>query len=513
MMTKFIQISLVLLSGVLLGLSWPEITEHTWLIFFAFIPIYYLIDTVKWIHWRKLFLMSFVSFFMWHILAVYWMIYSTIIGAVTAWLVNSFIMAGIIIISAFSASRLRKIPIEIILAFFWLSFEIMHLAWSLSWPWMNLGNVFANKIEWIQWYEFVGIYGGSFWIILVNGLFYRILKAIFIQNFKLAMVLTLFTFTLIFLPILLSHYQLTKDREALPTIQMTVSQPNIDTYKEKFDKFSPLRQSQIIINQLDSTNTSDLIILPETAIPKNFNSNKRPYPESIQSLLNWSKQKNKTIIGGFNTKDSADSYNSALQIEEGEILGGRNKIKLLPFGEKMPFEWIYKVFQEQIAKDGGNSFGYGRDTKARVFQLNKPHNPILGVLICFESVFPDINCEMVRNGAQSLIIITNDDWWNDSPGHRQHFAYARLRAIENRRSVVRSANTGISGFIDEYGRIIKQTMYKKEALLSQSIPLNHKITLFSKYEREFRWLYVIISILILGLSMVHWLVSLSKKTK
>lgn len=497
-MTRLLQIVLAILSGLMLGLSWPEITQHTWLIFFAFIPIYYLMDSIKVRNWRHLFLLSFIGFFIWHLIAVYWMIYSTVIGSITAWLVNSFLMAGIVCFSLFSASRLKKIPLEIIIAFYWLCFEIMHLFWSLSWPWMNLGNVFANQIEWIQWYEFIGVYGGSFWILVVNGILYRTLKALSTRQLWPSLTFSFFSLVLIFFPILLSHNLMKEDNTISSSeIELSVIQPNIDTYQEKFGAYSPLKQSQILIHQLDSEiEKNHIIILPETAIPLNFNINKRPYSESIQNLLNWSKENHKTIIGGFNTKDSL-SYNSALLIEEGEIIQERHKIKLLPFGEKMPFDWIYKVFQDQIAKDGGNSSSYGTDQEARVFKLGKLSSTTTGVLICFESVFPDINAEMVRNGAESLIMITNDDWWNDSPGYRQHFAYARLRAIENRRFIARSANTGISGFIDDYGRIIKQSKYKEQVILSQKIKQNKILSLFSKNERIFRWFYLFGSFIII----------------
>jgi len=504
MKAKLVQTILAVFSGLLLGWSWPEITGHTWMVFIAFIPLFYFIDKINTSQWRRLFLFSFISFFIWHLLSVHWMLHSTIIGSITAWLVNSFLMAGIICLSAFSASRIKKTPIEIILALYWISFEIMHLFWSLSWPWMSLGNVFANKIEWIQWYEYTGVYGGSIWIIIINGLLYRVLKTVQSQQVKSVAKSIIIAAAMLFIPILLSYSILKPPLASSPGLEISILQPNIDTYLEKFDKYSPEEQSRMIIDQLNAGKTNQLLLLPETVIPQYFNATKRPYPESIQHLLNWSKQHHKDIIGGFNTKDSMYSYNSALMIEEGSILQHRNKIKLLPFGEKMPFAWIYHVFKDQISRDGGNLFEYGMDNEAQVFQLDKFDTAKLGVLICFESVFPDLNCEMVQKGAQCLLFITNDDWWKDSAGHRQHFAYARLRAIENRRYIVRSANTGISGFIDDYGRVIEQTKYKEQTMISQSIPLNKELTFFSKYERLFRYLYTLMAFILFGLSLLHF---------
>lgn len=492
-MSKFVQILLAILSGLLLGFSWPEITEQTWMIFFAFVPLYFLLDQTKNENWRSLFLYSFLSFIIWHLLSVYWMVYSTVIGSVSAWLINGFLMSSIISLSLFAKSKLKRIPIEIILSFFWLSFEIMHLFWALSWPWMNLGNVFANKPEWIQWYEYTGIYGGGVWIIITNGLIYRLLKSLInLQYYKASIAFTS-TLLLISLPLLLSYHLTNQIIPSTQSIEISVLQPNIDTYTEKFNALTPLAQTKKIIRQLNNQNTAQLIVLPETAIPENFDIRENPYPKSISQLINWTKDNHKQIIGGFYCKDSLN-YNSALFLEEGEIISARHKQKLLPFGESMPFDWFYKVFQDQIEKDGGNTIGFGRDREARVFEL-EPSSQI-GTLICFESAFPDITSEMVKKGAQILLVITNDDWWHDTPGYRQHFAYSRLRAIENRRYIARSANTGISGFINDKGEILQSSTYKETAILSQKCQLFSKITFFSQHEAKIRYFILSMSFLI-----------------
>lgn len=498
-MSKFVQILLAILSGLLLGFSWPEITEQTWLIFFAFVPLYFLMDSTKKENWRSLFLYSFLSFIIWHLLSVYWMVYSTVIGSISAWVINGFLMSSIISLSLFAKSKLKRIPIEIILSFFWLSFEIMHLFWGLSWPWMNLGNVFANKTEWIQWYEYTGIYGGGFWILITNGLIYRLLKFLFNLQYSKASIA--FTSTLVFisLPLLLSYHLLNQKHPSQQSIEISVLQPNIDTYTEKFNGLTPLEQTEKIIRQLNNQNTTQLIVLPETAIPENFDLRDKKYHESIAQLLKWSEENHKQIIGGFYSKDSLN-YNSALFLEEGEIISARHKQKLLPFGESMPFDWFYKVFQDQIEKDGGNTIGFGRDREARVFGLEPLAQ--IGTLICFESAFPDITSEMVRKGAQILLVITNDDWWRDTPGHRQHFAYSRLRAIENRRFIARSANTGISGFIDDRGRVLQSSNYKTEAILTEECQLNSSITFFSKYESAYRYIITIISLTLILMSLL-----------
>ncbi len=493
-MSRAVQILLAIFSGLLLGFSWPEISDQTWLVFFAFVPIYYLLDNTKKENWRSLFLLSFLSFIIWHLISVYWMVYSTVIGSASAWLVNATLMATVVSLSLFIKTKAKKIPIEVILSLFWLSFEIMHLFWSLSWPWMDLGNVFANKTEWIQWYEYSGIYGGGFWVLLVNGIIYRTLKLIFQTNYLRAGFTFSGTLLLIFTPIIFSNYLFTRETPSTESIEISVLQPNIDTYTEKFNGLTPLEQSNKIIEQLNSKHTAKLIILPETAIPENFDIRDSIYPKSINQLLKWTEEHNKQIIGGFYSKDSLN-YNSALLIEEGKIISVRHKQKLLPFGESMPFDWFYKVFEKQIARDGGNTSGFGRDSEVRVFDL-RPSTKF-GALICFESAFPDITSKMLRNGAQILLVITNDDWWKDTPGYKQHFAYSRIRAIETRRFIARSANTGISGFINEKGQVLQSSNYKSEALLSSKCYLHSQITLFSQNENKYRFVILSFSFLLL----------------
>jgi apolipoprotein N-acyltransferase len=135
--------------------------------------------------------------------------------------------------------------------------------------------------------------------------------------------------------------------------------------------------------------------------------------------------------------------------------------------------------------------------------MNDNQNTKIGTLICFESVFPDLVAEMTANGAEFLIIITNDDWWRDTAGHRQHFAFARLHAIENRRPIARAANTGISGFIDAWGRVSHQTEYKEKTVITASLISPKYTTFFSLYEK---WIRIIILI-------IAGIVSIKSRTK
>ncbi|MCK5776023.1 MAG: apolipoprotein N-acyltransferase [Bacteroidales bacterium] len=493
-----------LISAALLSLSWPEIGGITILVFFAFIPLLYMAQTIKGDNWQSFFIYAFASFFIWHIISNYWMLYSTIIGSLTAWLVNSSLMAAVITLAFSTKPKNKYIPFEIILALYWLALEVLHLNWELAWPWMNLGNVFANHPNWIQWYEYTGTYGGTFWIIIINGLIYRVIKSIQSKNSKQFYFKSGVLLFVIFAPLLLS-YTLTKNKlHSKRGLKTAIIQTNFNTYTQKFDGLTALEQSESILAQINELQDSvDLIILPEAAIPVNIDENAKIYPKSINHILTIS-EKNKTpILASYYSHDSIHNYNTAALFLNGNISQIRHKSKLVPFAETLPFEFISKYLRTFITNEGGIGFSYGRDTVARVFRLNNTTKTKLGTLICFESIFTDITSEMVRNGAQIFIIISNDDWWENTAGHRQHFAYARLHAISNRRSIARAANTGISGYIDAYGRILKKSKYREKTILIEQISTYNYISVYSRYEPQIRWGILLISMLIFLLGMVN----------
>jgi len=496
------KIGLSLLSGLLLSLAWPEVGNWTAIIFIAFIPLFVIASSLQRKEWRVLFLYSFLGFLSWHIISDYWMLYSTIIGSITAWVINSFLMAGVFSLAFYSHKKIKYPSFEIILGFYWLSFEIMHLFWDLSWPWMNLGNAFANRITWIQWYEYFGVYGGNFWIILINGFIFRIIMAIKGKQNKSILKISALTFLFLVGPVLFSVYLLNKELPINKELRISLVQSNFDTYTEKFSGLNPLEQSESMLGQINRiTENIDLCVLPETAIPENIYEETNQYPKSIQLLLDKSNISLYAILGSYYSFDSSYSYNTSALIQNGKIKQTRHKSKLVPFAESMPFEFISKGLKSIIQKEGGTGSTFGRDEFARVFSLDDHQKTKIGTLICFESVFPDLVAKMTANGAEFLIIITNDDWWRDTAGHRQHFAFARLHAIENRRPIARAANTGISGFIDAWGRVLHQTEYREETVITASLMSPNYTTFFTHYEKWIRNIIIIIAGIVFVKSM------------
>jgi apolipoprotein N-acyltransferase len=473
------------LSGVLLALAWPNIGNQAWLIFIALVPILLTINECD--SWRNSYLNAFLSFFIWHIFAVGWMYHSTAIGSISAWVINSALMALVVTSAFYSSKKIKQLPFEIFLIFFWLSFEILHLFWDLKWPWMNLGHAFANHTKWVQWYEYLGTYGGTGWVLLTNALVFR--TFINLKNTKV-LVRNITVFTILMAgPIAFSYSLLNRNTAEKSFLDVVVLQPNIDTYKEKFDALSPQMQGNKMINMLAEIDSNALVILPETAIPVKYSSQHK-YPAALKTLADFSVRKKLNIIGGFYYQKDSVLFNTAFWLNYGHIRALRNKIKLLPYAEIIPFGFASVKWEEIVSDKGGATKSLGKDRDITNFQISDSLE--IGVLICFESIFTDIVAESCKNGADALFIITNDDWWHNSPGHRQHFNYARLKAIENRKWIVRSANTGISGVIDHFGEVIAATNYRESKVLISSFEVKNEISFFSKNEQHIR--YAIMSI-------------------
>ena len=170
-------------------------------------------------------------------------------------------------------------------------------------------------------------------------------------------------------------------------------------------------------------------------------------------------------------------YNSAIYFNDKTYY--YHKSKLVVGVEKMPYRNILEPILGQVLLDfGGLSLTRGFQNRRNVF---KTSNYNISPIICYESIYGEYLTDYVKNGGKVLAIITNDAWWDYTEGHRQHFSYARLRAIETRKNIIRSANTGISGIIDSKGDEIIKTEYNKETILSGNYKENNIITFYVKY--------------------------------
>ena len=472
--------------------------------------------------------------FIWNVGTTWWIWNSTAAGAIGAIIANSFLMTiplwGYHIIKARFGNAVGLLSFIA----FWLTFEYIHLNWQLSWPWLTLGNVFAVHPNWVQWYEFTGTSGGSLWILVINGLVFILLNSVLkvAANGPQAVDASLHKRRKIILaivailPLIVSYCLLWRqtNRTSLSkatTTNVVIVQPNIDPYNEKFiaGNTDAIIQKMITLSESRVDSNTRLVIWPETALPVAVWQDKvlenlyyQPIAQfanshpgitlltGIETYKNYGRDK-ATITARLNESDETyyDGFNAAVAIKAGQPLQFYNKSKLVPGVETLPdfLLWLGPIFE----KFGGTAGGYGKDKESAVFKLEG--NPYVAApIICYESIYGEYIASYVRKGANLLTIITNDGWWGNTPGHKQHLNYARLHAIETRRWIARSANTGISAVIDDKGALLQTEPWDKVAVIKYNIPVLVGHTFFVDYGDLLSPVAVLLSLLLLAWNLL-----------
>jgi len=523
-------------SSILLGLMW---VSYGFSLFIALIPLLFLEDYF-YLHKEQyksgiVFRYSYVIFVLWHSLINWWVGYASIPGIIMVVLLNSSFYAIVFWFFHFAKRRIGSNAGYALLVVLWLSLEYVHTFWELSWPWMNLGNWLARDIHLIQWYEYTGIHGGSLWILLINLLIFAILKLYFFKNNKRQLRISIIALSiLIIVPISISLTIFHNYHEKIDPVDIVAIQPNIDPYKDKYDYKQRSYQLQNILALSDSLadKNVDFFVGPETAFPRGdwesklyMNGTvlhlrkfltKYPQAEYIIGLSSYKKYPKSTIkpsttaVLAKGTKDLYyDRYNTAIQIDTTKSIPLYHKSKFVLGVEKMPFLNYFPAL-EKLAMDFGGIVGsLGYDKERKVF-TNKNNNAKVGVMICYESVYGEFTTEYIKNGANILFIITNDGWWHNTPGHSEHMALARIRAIETRRSIARSANTGTSTFVNQKGEVSQATKYWVRDVIRQKINKNNKITFFVSHGDIIGRTSAFLSILLLLYTVISYIIPKDK---
>lgn len=495
---------LALASGLLLGASW--FPPFTCLIFVAWVPLLALEERfaqARGIRRRKLKLtgLSFLTFFIWNIADTWWVTYASFGGACLAFIGNSLLMCAVFMIFHNTRVRIHKTWAPWLLIPLWLAWEYGHTLWDLSWTWLTLGNAFAFSHNWVQWYEYTGVAGGSLWVLVVNLSLYTAWTQNRSKPAAYAPALLA-----ILLPVVLSytilHYASADAAGGKPR-HIVIVQPNIDPYNEKF-YVEPDIQLRSVLKQVQGSidSATDYLVLPETFITENLWENEIDSAFSIKFLRETLTRRfpRLNIITGASTlklyqpgetpsatarrlsDDSRfyDAFNTAIQIDSTPHIQLYHKSKLVPGVERMPFPALLKPLESLAINMGGTMGSLGTQDTRTVF-FNKDHSVGVAPVICYESVYGDYITGYVRNGANLIFIITNDGWWEDTPGYIQHLNYARLRAIETRCPIARSANTGVSCFIDRTGNILQPTRWWEPAIIKGELAPNTTRTFYARF--------------------------------
>jgi len=507
-MKKIHLIGLSLLSAVLLSLAWPS-RGFAPIVFIAFVPLLFVQDYIGDPNTKNkklsVFRISYLCFLLWNILTTWWVGNSTAIGGTAAIVLNSLFMATTFWLFHITRKKLFDNRSGMfLLLFFWMSWEYLHLNWDLNWPWLNLGHVFVSQNKWIQWYEFTGVPGGTIWVLLMNILAFKATKAALkLKENKQQFYIASGAFVaLLIIPLTISLQMYSAYQETGTETEIVVVQPNVDPYNEQYE----LDPAKVVERNLSlaasaMTPNTDFILSPESAIQEEIWEERLQNSKSLKQVQDFvSQYPHVSYVIGASTfgvvpigKEtdfaarkflSSDryyfAYNTAFLIDSTNKYQHYHKSKLTPGVEMMP-SWFFLRPLKNYAINLGGTFGTLKmDDENRVF-TNAHAGVVAAPLICYESVYGEFVTGFVRNGANIIFVITNDGWWGNTPGHRQHFDFSVLRAIETRRSVARSANTGISAFIDQRGDIYQKTPYWEKAIIRQKLRTNDRLTFYVKH--------------------------------
>ena len=538
-------------TGLLLAAAWPA-RGFTPVVFFAWVPLLWAEDYA----YRRrrageagrypVFLYALVTFLVWNILTTWW-IWNSTPAAALAWGANALLMATVFWLYHITTRRLPLYSARGgVLIVYWLAFEYIHHIWDIAWPWLTLGNVFATQPAWVQWYEYTGTSGGSLWVLAVNMLFLAWCKAVMAGASKRDKNVRAIAVCLaILVPVGGSMWRYTHYKSEGRRVETVVVQPNIDPYGEQYD-IPPVEavKRMLFLGEYALSPQTRFLVTPESMIQEYVWEHKLAYSPSVAAIHRFlTDYPDLSVVAGISTysrlspEDSATrgvrkrpdvfgngtlyylAHNTVMVIDTATAVAAvsaaaspmpvpvgfplRHKSKLTPAVEIMPL--VDKIgFLEKWAIDLGGIVGtLGTDAEPKVFRSVTAGDTVTYAdIICYESIFGDYVTGFCRRGAELLFISTNDGWWGNTPGHRQHAEYARLRAIENRREIARSANTGISGFISQRGDMLQRTAYWEPAVIKHDIKTNRKLTFYSRYGDILGRMFLPISLLLLLAGLV-----------
>ncbi len=511
---RFTNLFIAMAGGLMLWLAWPP-SSLTFLIFIAWVPLLWLESRVK---SRKKFVgLSYLVMFIWNFATTWWIWNASPPGAIAAFFANSLLMCLPWLGFKIVKKRLGEKIGYIALIAFWMCFEYIHLQdWGLSWPWLTLGNAFATHPQWVQWYEFTGTSGGTLWIMLVNILLFLHVKNNFNREEGKTYKNLIAAVLILVIPV--GSSMLVKVHTEIQVEKnIVVVQPNIDPYEKVSDvtgSFEAQLQKLIVTSEKEIDSNTALVVWPETALYSASRIDEESLNENFFLDPLWAFLKRHPNLSlftgiesfrmiGHKTKYSEEFngqqyefYNGSVLLDSSGASAFYHKSMLVPGVETLP--WFLKFLGKWFEKFGGSSGGYAKQKERTV--LIEKNGFKIAPAICYESVYGEFMSKYVRNGANLICIITNDGWWKKTPGHKQHMNYARLRAIETRTWVARSANTGISCFIDPYGTVIDPQPYDTKAAIKLNIlaGVNNK-TFFVKHGDILSKVMIVLSILLFGI--------------
>ncbi|MCC6866281.1 MAG: apolipoprotein N-acyltransferase [Ignavibacteria bacterium] len=507
-----------IISGLLLGFSYPPF--KTWFFIYPglMLLLYLVLNAVR---LRQAFGRAYLTMFIFNEVSLYWIsgwhsddTFLKIGGVATVFVHSLFMLIPLLII--YGVAKYKKSLAIALFPLIWVGYEYFDNVWQFSFPWLELGNTETYNLTRIQTAELFGVHGLSFLICVITAILYFTYSNIYHRSWKTrslkSIISLVIIFGLILFPNFYGNYRLnsvdnTKYFDVSSrskTVNTAIIQSNTDPFKKWKGDHDKLLDTYIDGLHDGLKFNPDMLVLHETSTPYYFLDDVNLLKS--KRFFDLADSSDKYIMMGipyryyYNDTDKIpsdhrtsepskrkfDVFNAAILIEphkhykEFKI---HKKVKLVPFSERIPYQEKVPFLKKWFTWGVGIS-GWQMGNDKTIFTLKDSVKGIdtkFAGLICFESVFSEFVSEFAKNGAEYFIIVTNDGWWGNTSGPEQHNQYAVLRAIENRKWIVRCAQTGVSCFIDPIGNIHDRIEYWQQGVADRNITANTEITIYTEY--------------------------------
>ncbi len=488
---------LLILSGGTLALAFPPV-DFTPAAFLSLVPFFYVLRRTRvtgfWSAFRPG-LVAGVSFF---IPLLYWLVFLSSMEVDNPVLMSGPLLLLVVLESLYwglfstGASCLRRwsrVPAWVYLPILWVACEQIRSLFVLGFTWGALGyaGVDTNPVP-AQFASLTGVLGVSFWMVLVNALLLEALLARGRRRSSLSLACAVVFIVPWVHGALVMRAGLPDDT---PTIRVAVVQPNVAAARKWEPEYKDMSFEVLgKLTRLAARQSPDLVVWPETAAPAYLLRE----PEYMAKVVDVAREVGAPILTGCpdldydrRLKQVVPRNSVVLVTPEGEVAGKYDKIHLVPFGEAIPFQTVFPILKR--VNFGEADFVPGEDRV--VFDTGGAR---FSVLICFEAIFPRLARQFVDRGARLLVNVTNDVWYGRTSMPFQHAAMAVMRSIENRRSLARSANSGVSLVTDPFGRIISRLGIFQRGVIVEDVPMVESTSFYSRRGDVFAWATVILSL-------------------
>lgn len=478
------KILFIAVSSVLTGIS-QQPYNLGFLAWFSLVPFIFVINQLN--RYKDIFKYSFLWGFIYHLISIFWLaqnIGTTPFIAFISMLITVFYLSFNTVIISIVWYYFKKYYFNyslFLIPVIWSLVEYIKSYGILAFPWISLANTQTDYLYPIQIAEFVGIYGVTFWIVVLNIILYSFLLKQSIYKIYL-------WFIIFLMPFITGFYLYNNVNEyTLEDLNLSIIQPNI-----KLSDSRDYSKGDKLLNQLiDQTKKSlneeiDLVLWPEAALPFHNIKDGKTFNYIKENLLSDS---DLSILSGDITYKDNRVYNSVVLFNDKGVKSIYNKQRPVPLAEQVPLSETFT----SLSKINLGVANYSSGKKDILFNLKKYN---FSSLICYESIFPEINRRHVNKGADFITFLVNDAWYTHGSEPMQHARQSIFRAIENRKTVIRCANTGISMIIDPRGKVLKKTKLNTNASMSCTIKGTDYKTFYTKFGNVFANLLFILVVLL-----------------